>query len=292
MELIDVTVRDGLQALPIVVPTELKIEIIQRLVGAGVSRLEVASFVNPSRVPQMADAEDLLAGLTAVQATLVGLVLNERGARRALATNVHQVNTVCVATQGLAKANQGRSSDETVSDAAGILELLIAEGRDAHATIGAAFGAPDDKIEHKTVLDIVKRLTDAGAREIVLADTLGVATPHGVASLIATLQSALPSVPIRLHLHDPNGIAIENARAGLEHGILKFDCSVAGLGGCPSTDQRSSNLSLEDGAVLAREVNSEFCISPSAIRDVSNWVREQLASLAGVDDGANKPRWN
>lgn len=282
MQLIDVTVRDGLQALDFIVPTELKVELIRQLVAAGICRLEVASFVSPWRVPQMADAEGLLARLDGIQASLSALVLNERGARRALETNVDQVNVVCIATDGLARANQGRSSTETVTDAIGIIGLLVSEGRETCATIGAAFGAPTIEANSSAVLNIVHKLIGAGTTEIVLADTYGVATPLDIEIVVEPLRAVFPQLPLRLHLHDPHGRAVENAHVGIKLGVSGLDCSLANLGGCPSTEKKSSNLSLEQGALLVQQFPSVTEVSASAICSLSEWIGRRFNELAGA----------
>jgi len=176
IEFVEVGPRDGLQNEQHIVSTAEKISLIERAVAAGVRRIEVASFVHPARVPQMADAEAVIAGLALpADVTTIGLVLNKKGALRALATKVDELGAVCVASDGFGQKNQGQSSAESVVTATEIVRLAKAQGRSAQVTISTAFGCPfDGRVAPEQVVAIARELAAAGPREIALTDTIGV----------------------------------------------------------------------------------------------------------------------
>src|SRR4051812_35127909 len=175
IDVVEVAPRDGLQSEDVIVETDTKIELINRAVDAGVRRIEVCSFVNPARVPQMADADAVLAALPdRDDVTYIGLVLNRRGFERAAAANMHEINVVAVATDTFAQRNQGATADETVKTFEDIAPLALAAGIRPTLTISTAFGCPyEGEVNADRVLEIVRRGVDAGAAEIALADTIG-----------------------------------------------------------------------------------------------------------------------
>jgi hydroxymethylglutaryl-CoA lyase len=177
VEIVEVGARDGLQNEPDVLPTATKVALIERAIAAGVRRIETASFVNPRRVPQMADAEDVMAALPPTdRVTYIGLVLNERGAERALATQVHELGAVAVASDTFAMRNQGQTSADSVEIARSIVGMAQAAGRTGQVTISAAFGCPfEGEVDPGRVVEMAARLAQANPREIALADTIGAA---------------------------------------------------------------------------------------------------------------------
>ena len=186
IEFVEVGPRDGLQNEKTLISTEAKIELIRRSIAAGARRIEVTSFVNPKRVPQMADAEAVCAALPVhSDVTYIGLVMNLRGAERALETGrIDQLGAVCVASDGLAISNQGQTSAESVETAKAIIAAAQAAGRSGQATIAAAFGCPfDGEVAEDRVVEIAEQLTAAGPVDIALADTIGVADPAHVTRL-------------------------------------------------------------------------------------------------------------
>ena len=248
VELVEVGPRDGLQNESCILTTAQKVELIERLLAAGSRRIEVASFVNPRRVPQMADAEAVCAALKPRHAvTTIGLVLNRRGAERALLTNVDELGAVASASDGFGIANQGRTSDETVRDAIEIIELAKAAGRRAQVTISVAFGCPfDGEVEPERVAGIARRLARAGPREIALGDTIGVAAPADVARVMRAVSETVPDMKLRCHFHDTRNTGVANAWAALEHGAATLDASLGGIGGCPFAPGASGNVATED----------------------------------------------
>lgn len=273
VEIVEVSPRDGLQNEAEVVATADKVELIRRAVAAGVQRIEVASFVDPRRVPQMADAEAVCAGIADVDAIKIGLVLNQRGALRALATGVDELGVVVSASDGFGIANQGRSSDESVADAIAILDLAREHGRRAQVTISTAFGCPfDGEVAAGRVADIARRLAAAGPLEIALGDTIGVAAPGQVVKTMRAVRAAIAGMPIRCHFHDTRGTAIANAWAALTEGAATLDASIGGLGGCPFAPGASGNVATEDLLYAFHRSGVETDVSLADMVETSHWL--------------------
>jgi len=274
IELIEVGPRDGLQNESAILSTADKLALIAKAVAAGVRRIEVASFVHPGLVPQMADAEAVCAGLTLPKDVVsIGLVLNRRGLTRALATSVDEISMVVSASDGFGKANQGRTSDETVEDAVEIIELARQQGRRAQAIVSVAFGCPfDGDVEPTRVIEIARRLAKAGPREIALADTIGIANPDQVSDLLRRLNSAIPGVPLRIHLHDTRGMAIANAEAALEAGVTMFDAAIGGAGGCPFAPGSTGNVATERLLGMFEQRGLEAGIARDRVSEITPWL--------------------
>lgn len=248
VEIVEVGPRDGLQNESLLVSTADKIALVERSIDFGARRIEVASFVNPRRVPQMADAEAVVAGLPQrADVTYIGLALNIRGAERALAAGVDEVGAVCVSTDSFAMRNQGQTSAESVAIARDIVALANAAGKSASITIAASFGCPfDGDVPAAHIVDIAVRAADSGAREIALADTIGVGTPAQVAQLVQMVQAAIAPTPLRVHFHNTRNTGIANVWAAVSGGVTIVDASLGGLGGCPFAPGASGNVPTED----------------------------------------------
>lgn len=279
VELVEVGPRDGLQNEPGILSTVQKVALIERSLAAGVRRIEVASFVDPWRVPRMADAEAVCAALPSRDAvTTIGLALNRRGAERALLTGVDELGAVASATDGFGIANQGRTSAETVSDAVEIIGIARAAGRRAQVTISVAFGCPfDGEVAPTRVADIARRLAHAGPLEIALGDTIGVAAPADVARVMLAVAQAAPGMPLRCHFHDTRNTAIANAWAAVEHGAATLDASLGGIGGCPFAPGASGNVATEDLLYMLDRAGIRTGVDLGAIVDGAGW----LASVMG-----------
>ena len=287
IEMVEVAARDGLQNEPGFFPTADKLELIARAVAAGSKRIEVASFVHPGRVPQMADAEAVCAGLPARSAedvTYIGLVLNKRGALRALETQVHELGAVISASDGFGMANQGRTSDETVDDAIEIIRLAKEHGRSVQATISVAFGCPfDGEIAASRVADIARKVAAAGPREIAIADTIGVGVPSQVKAVMAAVKATVSGMPIRLHFHDTRNTAVANAWAGVEAGATTIDASIAGIGGCPFAPNATGNVATEDVQYMLQRSGVETGLSLDGLIDTANWLSIKMGrTLPGL----------
>jgi hydroxymethylglutaryl-CoA lyase len=249
-----------LQNEPDIISTHVKLDLINRMIGYGARRLEVASFVHPARVPQMADAEAVIAGLpNRADCTFVGLVLNKRGVLRALATRengakdgkgrgIDQVGCVVVASDTFGQKNQGQTIAQGIAETREMLRFARAEGIRAQVTISAAFGCPfEGEVKHDTVLAIAEELAIETPEEIALADTIGVGTPFEAGELFGKLGELLEGkIPMRAHFHNTRGTGIANAWEAYKAGVRIFDASLGGLGGCPFAPRATGNIATED----------------------------------------------
>jgi hydroxymethylglutaryl-CoA lyase len=278
VEIVEVGARDGLQNEPEIVSTETKVALINSALAAGVRRIEVASFVNPRRVPQMADAEAVVAALpVSGDATYIGLVLNERGAQRALLTTVDELGAVAVASDSFGVRNQGQTSDESVGVACEIVAMAKAAGRSGQVTISAAFGCPfEGEIDPARVVQIAAQLAKAGPREIALADTIGVAVPAQVRDLIGRVRAVIGDIPIRAHFHNTRNTGLANAWAAFEAGVATLDSSLGGLGGCPFAPKATGNIPTEDLLYLLHRSGVETGIDLDAMIEASHRLSEAM----------------
>ena len=281
-EFVEVSPRDGLQNEKAILPTDQKIELIERMIRAGARRIEVASFVNPARVPQMADAEAVVAGLKRRDdVTYIGLVLNKRGALRALETGLSELGAVCCASDTFGQRNQGQDSEGTVQTALDIIRLAQENGVSGQATIAVSFGCPfEGGVSHDRVVDIARSLAAANPREIALADTIGVAAPLEVEQLVTRVVAAVAPIPVRLHFHDTRGTGIANVWAGVKAGARTIDASVGGLGGCPFAPGAAGNVSSEDVAYMFSRAGQPLGLDPSQLTDTAKWIRGLLGKAA------------
>ncbi len=255
IELVEVGPRDGLQNERKTVETKHKLQLIADMIGYGARRIEVASFVHPARVPQMADAEAVIAGLPdKSDCTYIGLTLNKRGIMRALATRngeqrgIDQAGCVIVASDTFGQKNQGQTIAEGIAENRDMIRFAKAEGLPAQVTISAAFGCPfEGEVKPETVLAIAEELAAEGPVEIALADTIGVGVPAQVQELFGKLGELLGGgIPMRCHFHDTRGTGIANAWAAYQSGVRIFDSSLGGLGGCPFAPKATGNIATED----------------------------------------------
>ena len=249
IEMVEVGPRDGLQNEALLISTADKLALIERAIAAGARRIEVTSFVNPRAVPQMADAEAVCAGLPQREdVTYIGLVMNHRGAERALATGrIDQLGAVSVATDKFAMANQGQTSGGSVEMAKEIVALARAAGLTAQCTISAAFGCPfEGEVSQDQVIAMAASLATAQPVEIALADTIGVADPAHVAGLVTRVREAIAPIPVRVHFHNTRGTGLANVWAAIQAGAEVIDASLGGLGGCPFAPGAAGNVATED----------------------------------------------
>ncbi|MFZ4690571.1 MAG: hydroxymethylglutaryl-CoA lyase [Polymorphobacter sp.] len=258
VQIVEVSPRDGLQNEKGFVETADKLALIARLIEMGARRIEVASFVNPRRVPQMADAEAVVAGLPdAPGVRYIGLCLNERGVDRAIASRdsgargLDEAGCVLVSTDQFGIINQGQTVADGIIANTAMIRKAKAAGLFAQVTISAAFGCPyEGHVPPQRVIDLAARMADAGAQEIALADTIGVGVPAQVGDLVGAVIARVRDVPVRLHLHDTRGLAPANAWAGYEAGCRIFDSALGGLGGCPFAPGAAGNVGTEELAYL------------------------------------------
>ena len=274
VEIVEVGPRDGLQNEKVMVSTADKVELARRAIAAGIKRLEVTSFVNPARVPQMADAEDVVKLLGRPEGvTRVGLVLNEKGAERAIACGLDQLGAVTLASDTFGIRNQKQTSAESVEVATRIIAQGKAAGLSAQVTISAAFGCPfEGEVDPAKVVAMARQLATAGPCEIVLADTIGVAVPAQVTRLVSAVKAALGLIPVRVHFHDTRNTAIANVWAAVEAGASTIDASIGGLGGCPFAPGAAGNVATEDVIYLLNRSGVTTNVDFDALVATSHWL--------------------
>lgn len=276
---VEVGPRDGLQNERTVVSTADKLELIARSIAAGARRIEVTSFVNPTRVPQMADAEAVCAGLPErAEVTYIGLVMNGRGADRAIATGrINQLGAVAVSTDKFAMANQGQTSDESVDAAKAIIAKAKDAGLTGQATIGASFGCPfEGEVSEARVVEMARRLAEAGPVEVALADTIGVADPAHVARLVAAVRAAIDPLPVRVHFHNTRGTGLANVWAAVGAGATVIDAALGGLGGCPFAPGAAGNVSSEDVVYMLERAHIATGMDLDQLIASSAWLTEVI----------------
>lgn len=291
IEIVEVGPRDGLQNEPDLIETTEKLALIEKMIAAGARRLEVASFVHPKRVPQMADAEAVIAGLPdRDDITYIGLTLNKRGVLRALATRegrkrgIDQVGCVIVASDTFGQKNQGQTVEQGIAEARDMIRFAKAEGLSAQVTISAAFGCPfEGDVPPQRVIDIANAIADSEPAEIALADTIGVGVPMQVTDLFGRLSQAVPGMPLRAHFHNTRGTGIANAWAAIQAGVGTLDASLGGLGGCPFAPRATGNIATEDLVYLAERSGIVCGLELENLIDANRWfagvLGRQLPSL-------------
>lgn len=284
VEIIDVSARDGLQNEKTVFSTADKLHLIGTSLSAGLKRLEIASFVHPDRVPQMADAEDVIAALPNRDDVIyIGLVLNKRGLLRALETRkgyrrgVDEVGLVAVATDSFATKNQGQTSLESADLCRDMLSFARSEGMRAQVTLSAVFGCPfEGRVDMAHVTDLAKIVAEGEPLEIALADTIGVASPARVTEAIERIREAVPHIPLRMHFHDTRGTGIANAFASVQAGVTRLDASIGGLGGCPFAPKATGNIAMEDLVYMLTESGINTPVDLEKLLSVKDWLEERL----------------
>jgi hydroxymethylglutaryl-CoA lyase len=275
IEFVEVGPRDGLQNEATAVSTDNKLALINHAVAAGARRIEVTSFVNPNRVPQMADAEAVCAGLPVRDdVTYIGLVMNGRGAERAIATGrIDQLGAVCVATDRFAMANQGQTSDESVAVAKTIVRRAQEAGLTGQVTIAASFGCPfEGEVDEDRVIAIATSLAQARPIEIGLADTIGVANPAQVARLVARVRDVIAPIPVRVHFHNTRGTGLANVWAAVESGATVVDAALGGLGGCPFAPGAAGNVASEDVVYMLERAGVVTGMNLEQLIAASQWL--------------------
>jgi hydroxymethylglutaryl-CoA lyase len=252
IEMVEVGPRDGLQNESILFSTSQKLEFIGRVIDAGARRIEAASFVNPKLVPQMADAEAVAAGLPRREGvTFIGLVLNKRGALRALEAGMDELGAVCAASDSFAIRNQGMTSDASLAMCCEVVRLAREQGRPAQITISTAFGCPfDGEVDPSRVVEMARLAAGAGPVEIAIADTIGVASPAEVSRLVERVAAAIEPLPVRVHFHNTRNTGLANVWAAVQAGAKIVDASLGGIGGCPFAPRATGNVPTEDVAYM------------------------------------------
>ena len=279
VQICEVGPRDGLQNEATLVSTNQKLSMIARAVEAGARRLEVASFVHPKQVPQMADAEAIFSGLQhRDDVTYIGLVLNEKGYLRASETTADEIGAVVCATDTFAQKNQGQQTwEESTAVAAGIIRRAAADGRRAQATISVAFGCPfEGEVDPMRIVSIATRIAEAGPVDIGIADTIGVAVPNRVADLFAAVSDAVSPTDLRAHFHNTRNTGIANAWEAVQAGATTVDASIAGLGGCPFAPRATGNIGTEDLVYMLERSGIDTGMDLGKLIELAEWVEQLL----------------
>jgi hydroxymethylglutaryl-CoA lyase len=274
IEIVEVGPRDGLQNEKLLVSLADKAELVSRAIACGARRIEVGSFVNPKKVPQMAGTDELVALLPRrADVTYIGLVLNRRGLDRALAAGIDELGAVCVASDSFAMRNQGQLSDESVDVATALVQDAIAASLSAQVTIAAAFGCPfEGEVAPERVVAMARRLAESGPREIALADTIGVATPAQVDHLVRAVAAAIGPIPVRVHFHNTRNTGLANAWVAVAAGATIVDASLGGLGGCPFAPNALGNVPTEDIVYMFERSGVATGLDLDALITAAQWL--------------------
>ena len=283
IQIVEVGPRDGLQNEAVNLEVDQKVEFIGRLEACGVRRVEAVSFVNPRRVPQMAGAEEVMAALPkAAGRSRIGLVLNQRGWDRAVASGCDEANVVVCASDTFAIKNQGANVAEQVAAMAAIAERRAAEGGpELCMTISVAFGDPfDGEVSEDQVAAIAREAGGLGIKEIALGDTIGVADPWTVRTRIEAVRKAAPDARLRMHFHNTRNTGLANAYASIEAGVEVLDASCGGIGGCPFAPAATGNIATEDLVYMLERAGIETGLDLDRLIETGNWIGERLGKAA------------
>lgn len=276
--LLEVSPRDGLQNEAKSLAPAVRAELVQRAIAAGARRIEAVSFVHPGRVPQMAGAAEVMAAVPRDPTVrYAALVLNERGLREALASDVDEVNVVVPCTDTMSERNQGRPVAEMVRGA----RSMVAEAKEAGVfvtvTAAVAFGCPfEGEVAPAAVRAVLEGTVPAGVDEIALADTIGVGVPRQVAELVATATAVAPGVPLRFHFHNTRNTGYANALAAVGEGVTTLDASIGGFGGCPFAPAATGNVATEDLVYLLERSGYTTDVDLDVTTATASWLGEQL----------------
>ncbi|GGR60363.1 hydroxymethylglutaryl-CoA lyase [Deinococcus seoulensis] len=292
--IVEVGPRDGLQNEPTHLSPAVRAELVARLAAAGVPEIEAVSFVHPQRVPQMAGAEDVIAaasapgaataggatagGATAGGTILMGLVLNERGFERAVASGLRHVRYAFPVSEAFAARNQNQTVAQATALAATLTARARAEGVGIGIVLATSFGCPfDGRIPPAAVLRVAEAVAQAAPDELVFADSIGVGNPRAVRDLLRGARTfAAPGTRLGMHFHNTRNTGYANAAAAVEHGAQSLDSSVGGLGGCPFAPRATGNVATEDLGYLLREMGVHTGLDLGALTRTGAWLAAQL----------------
>lgn len=278
--------RDGLQNQATMLTVEQKVELVERLVAAGLKRVEVGSFVHPKAVPQMADTDAVFAALNReARVVYSGLVLNERGFERAVAAGVQEIHFAFGVSETFNRQNQRATPEESFDAFARLVPMARDQGMRCTMTLATAFGCPfEGPVDPGRVVEWASRAVATGMDEVVLADTIGVAVPTQVRELVARIRREVaPAVPVGCHFHNTRNTGMANVYAALEAGATVFDASVGGLGGCPFAPGAAGNIATEDLVYMLSTMGIDTGVDLEAIISVARWLEEQLGyTLPGM----------
>lgn len=278
IQLEDQSLRDGLQLEHAILSLSQKHQLFNQLKNAGVPRIQVGSFVHPTIVPQMANTDNLVQQILPCKEVVVtGLALNDKGLARALATGIQHISLSASLSDHHSRKNVGQTSKIAIAAVTHLIQEAVQEGLSVRAGIQCAFGCTvEGTIKEQHVLDLIKAFTGAGATEINLADTTGMAGPTQIRTLLEKTNAAFPDTTFSLHLHDTRGLGLANMLAGYECGVRIFDTSAGGLGGCPFIKGSAGNVATEDAVNLFTSMGVDTGISLKKICKVTDSYEQLL----------------
>lgn len=278
VRVVEVGTRDGFQAEPDWIPTDVKIEILTALASAGLSEFEATSFVSPRAVPQLRDAAEVVSGArSARKARLTTLVPNARGARAAVEAGVDAMVVFVSASESHNRKNLNRSRADSLAGLEEVRAVAQEAGIPLQGAIATAFGCPfEGEVAIDDVLYVARAYRDLGINHVTLGDTTGMATPPLVTERVRALREHLPDAEIALHFHNTRGIGLANVYAGLAEGVSIYESSVAGLGGCPFAPGATGNISTEDLVYLLHECGIETGVDLDRLIEVAGRVEKAI----------------
>jgi hydroxymethylglutaryl-CoA lyase len=282
VEITDVFLRDGLQDEAVLVSTAHKLEIAEALIAAGLKRIEAASFVNPKRVPQMADAADVIAALPVVpDVTYTSLALNGRGIERAVGAGASDVAVVTSASQAHSNANAGHAIEDALASLASAVARF--PGTRFVAGISTAFTCPfEGTVDPEYLLRVVRAFKDMGINDVGLADTLGTTPTEQVMASMNHIRQAEPDLTYYLHLHNAHGQALATASAAVETGIIRFDAALGGYGGCPFAPGAHGNIATEELVRHLHDAGHETGIDETRLAEAVRLAREVVTHSSAI----------
>jgi isopropylmalate/homocitrate/citramalate synthase len=276
--IVEVGPRDGLQNEKAVVPTADKVAFVDRLSAANLPVIEVAAFVSPKWVPQMADAEAVFAGIQRRPGVRYSaLVPNAAGLDRALAAGVREIAILAAASETFSRKNINQSIDEALAGYRAVCERAASAGLRVRGYVSTAFGCPyEGTVPVETVAEVCGALAGLGAFEVAVSDTIGIAHPGQVARLLERLLRTVRVEQLALHFHDTRGTALANVLTGLSYGVSTYDASAGGLGGCPYAPGAAGNLATEDLVYMLDGLGIETGVSLTALSEASAFIAERI----------------
>lgn len=278
IQICEVGPRDGIQNEKKILTTEQKVQMISKLIDAGIKKFEAVSFVNPKVVPQMADAEEVMKLVPKVKGvTYAGLVLSRSGLERALETSVDALHVVTATSDEFNLKNSRRTVDQAVEELTKVAEEGVASGKKVAAVLATAFGCPfEGNVPIERVIKAAEAFLQAGATELTLADTTGMANPAQVADVVKTVKNHFGDVDLGLHFHNTRGLGLANALAGYQAGVTRFDSSVAGLGGCPFAPKAVGNVCTEDMVHMFEQMGLDTGTDLDKLIETALWMEKQM----------------
>lgn len=278
IQICEVGPRDGIQNEKKILTTEQKVQLISKLIDAGIKKFEAVSFVNPKVVPQMADAEEVMKLVPKVNGvTYAGLVLSRSGLERALETSVDALHVVTATSDEFNLKNSRRTVEQAVGELTKVAEEGVAAGKKVAAVLATAFGCPfEGNVPIERVIKAAEAFLQAGATELTLADTTGMANPAQVADVVKTFKNHFGDLDLGLHFHNTRGLGLANALAGYQAGVTRFDSSIAGLGGCPFAPKAVGNVCTEDMVHMFERMGLDTGTDLDKLIDTALWMEKQM----------------